>query len=284
MKISVSSYSFNKLLSDGTMTQLDCIGKAKEMGFDGIEFVDIIPPKGMSKEAYAKVLGSECKRVGLPITSFTFGADFLKGSEGNVKKEIEKVKKMVDLGEILGVNLIRHDATTGDGRSFDKILPIISDACREVTQYASTKGIRTTVENHGFFCQDSDRVEKLYTKVDNENFGLLIDMGNFLCADEAPDKAFSRLAPYAFYAHAKDFHFKAAQLPNPGEGFFSTRCGNYIRGAIIGHGDVPVISCLKALKNADFKGYIAIEFEGIEEPIMAISIGLANLRRYINEL
>ncbi|HEY5561098.1 MAG TPA: sugar phosphate isomerase/epimerase [Clostridiaceae bacterium] len=282
MKISVSSYSFNKLLSEGSMAQLDCITKAKEMGFDAIEFVDIIAPEGVSKEAYAKVLGAECIRVGLPISSFTFSADFLTGS-ANVEAEIEKVKHMVDIAEILGANLIRHDATTGDGRSFDKILPIIADACREVTEYAATKGIRTTVENHGFFCQDSDRVEKLYNKVDNENFGLLIDMGNFLCADEAPDKAFSRLASYAFYAHAKDFHVKSAMLPNPGEGFFSTRGGNYLRGAIIGHGDVPVIPCLKALKNVAYNGYIAIEFEGIEDTLMAITIGLANLRRYINE-
>jgi len=283
MKISVSSYSFNKLLSMGAMTQFDCIAKAKEMGFDAIEFVDILATNGVSKEDYAKILSDECRRIDLPISSFTFGADFLNGSDGNIDAEIEKVKKMVDIAEILGANLIRHDATTGDGRSFDTILPIIANACRVITEYAATKGIKTTVENHGFFCQDSDRVEKLYNTVGHSNFGLLTDMGNFLCADEAPEKAFGRVAPYAFYAHAKDFHVKSAMLPNPGEGFFCSRSGNYLRGAIIGHGDVPIKHCLKALKNANYNGYIAIEFEGMEEPIMAISIGLANLKRYINE-
>ena len=283
MKVSVSSYSFNKLLSSGEMTQLDCISKAKEIGFDAIEFVDILAPDGVSKEEYAKVLSTECKRLDLPISSFTFGADFLTGSGGNTGLEVERVEKMVDIAEILGTKLIRHDATRGDGRSFDAILQIIADACREVTVYAASKGIKTTVENHGYFCQDSDRVEKLYNAVGHENFGLLADMGNFLCADEQPEKAYGKIAPYTFYAHAKDFHVKSAMLPDPGEGFFRSRSGNYLRGAIIGHGDVPVLHCIRALKNVDFDGYIAIEFEGMEETISGITIGFNNLKRYIKE-
>ncbi|MDF2540733.1 MAG: hypothetical protein K0S47_451 [Herbinix sp.] len=283
MKISVSSYSFGNLLYSGEMTQLDCISKAKEIGFDAIEFVDILAPEGVSVEEYAKALSEECKRLEMPVSSFTFGADFLKGSGGNIHQEIERVKKMVDLAEILGAKLIRHDATTGDGRSFDSILPMIAYACREVTIYAATKGIKTTVENHGYFCQDSDRVEKLYNAVSHENFGLLADMGNFLCADEAPDKAFGRIAPYVFYAHAKDFHVKSAMLPNPGEGFFQSRSGNYLRGAIIGHGDVPIVHCIRALKRANYDGYIAIEFEGMEDTLTGITIGCKNLKRYIEE-
>jgi sugar phosphate isomerase/epimerase len=283
MKISISSYSFDQLLSSGEMSQFDCIQVAKEIGFEAIEFVDILAPSGLSLEEYAEILSIECKRLEMPVSSFTFGSDFLTGSGGNTRAEIERVKNMVDIAEILGAPYVRHDATTGDGRSFDSVLPILADACREVTSYAATKGIKTTVENHGYFCQDSDRVEKLYNAVGNENFGLLADMGNFLCADEAPEKAFGKVAPYTFYAHAKDFHVKSAMLPNPGEGFFRSRNGNYLRGAIIGHGNVPVLHCIRALKNANFDGYIAIEFEGMEDTINALTIGFNNLKRYIQE-
>jgi sugar phosphate isomerase/epimerase len=283
MKISVSSYSFSKLMFPGAMTQFDCIGEAKELGFAAIEFAGIFAPEGMTMEEYARHLSCECKRLEMPVSAFSFGADFLTGSGGNIHCEIERVKKMVDIAEILGTGLIRHDVTTGDGRSFDAVLPLIADACREITIYAAAKGIKTTVENHGFFCQDSDRLEKLFNAVNNQNFGLLSDMGNFLCADEAPEIAFGKLAPYVFYAHAKDFHVKSAMLPNPGEGFFQSRSGNYLRGAIIGHGDVPVLHCIRALKKAKFDGYIAIEFEGMEDTIEALTIGLHNLRYYISE-
>ena len=87
-------------------------------------------------------------------------------------------------------------------------------------------------ENHGFFAQDSDRVEKMVNAVASNNYGLLVDIGNFTCADEDPAIAVGRVAPYAFHVHAKDFHIKSAMEPNPGAGFFRSRNGTYLRGAI----------------------------------------------------
>ena len=106
-------------------------------------------------------------------------------------------------------------------------------------------------------------------------------MGNFLCADERPAIAVGLVAPYAFYVHAKDFIVKNAAMPNPGACFFRSRNGNYLRGTILGHGDVPVVHCLAALKNAGYEGYISIEFEGVEETYLALSTGLNNLRHYL---
>ena len=40
MKVAVSSYSFSQAYRDGRLTLKDSIAKAKEMGFDGFEFVD----------------------------------------------------------------------------------------------------------------------------------------------------------------------------------------------------------------------------------------------------
>lgn len=285
MRISASSYSFNRLLQEGKETQFSVISIAKELGFDDMEFVDILPPEGVSKEEYARELKGECERLGMGISSYTFGADLLKETEEEQRAEIERVKKQVDIAEILDVKVLRHDATFNSrGLSFDSVLPRLADACREITEYAQTKGIKTMIENHGFFCQDSLRVEKLYNTVNHPNFGLLCDMGNFLCVDENPATAVSLVAPYAFYVHAKDFHIKAAEGANPGEGFFETRAGNYLRGAIVGHGNVPVKSCLSALKKAGYKGSIAIEFEGMEDNITALKIGIANLKRYIDEV
>lgn len=264
------------------MTQMDCIAKAKEMGFDAIEFSDVIPERGKSANDYAKMLKEECDKINLPVSSLTFGADFLTGSNGNIEAEKKRVKSIIDLAEILDAKLIRHDATSGDGRSFDKVMNTLADACREISEYGAEKGIKTTVENHGFFCQDSERMERLYNAVNYPNFGLLADMGNFFCADEMPDTAFGRIAPYVLHVHAKDFHVKSAMLPNPGEGFFHSRSGNYLRGAIIGHGNVPVLHCLKAVKKAGYGDYIAIEFEGMEDAIKGISISLKNLRNYIS--
>lgn len=290
MKIGVSSYSFSRLVGSGRMSQIEVIAKAKEMGFEVIEFAGLAVPAGETTESAAQQTKEECARVGIEISNYTIGADFLNGSGGDLEAEVERLKGEVRVAQILGVPGMRHDATRGfaddhkGASEFDDALPILARGCRALTEYAADKGIRTMVENHGFFCQDSDRVEKLAIAVGHENFGLLVDMGNFLCADEDPAAAVGRTAQYAFHVHVKDFHTKRGTETDPGKGWFRSRGGNYLRGAIVGHGDVPVLECLRILKDAGFDGVISIEFEGMEDPLTGIDVGRENLLRFIDEV
>ena len=287
MKICVSSYSFTKLYHKGELNQLAAIAKAKELGFDGIEFAGIEPHDGATREEYARKLKAEADKLEFPVASFVFGADLINGTEGRTpEQEVEYVKSMVDIGVILGVPVIRHDVlySMGEYADFDALLPALSDRVRQVTEYAAGKGIRTSVENHGFICQDPDRCVALYKAVNHPNFGLLCDIGNFLCADAEPAAAVAMVSPYAIFAHAKDFYVKSADQPNPGAGFFQSRGGNYLKGTIIGHGNVPVVPCLQTLKDAGYDGFLSLEFEGMEDVLEGISIGLANLRRFLSEL
>ena len=285
MKISVSSYSFSQLLNSGEYTQLTLVELAKQMGFDAIEFTDLCPPEGITEEEYAKQIKAESERVGLPVSSYTVGADFINAQ--NIEDEIARICRKVDTASILGVNVMRHDATSGfkgneaKYKGFDQALPLLIKGCKAVTDYAKRYGIETCVENHGFFSQESLRVEKLVNGIADENFGLLIDIGNFACADDPSPVAVGRLAPYAKYVHAKDFHIKSGNAVNPGRGFFRSRGGNYLRGAIIGHGDIPVMQCLSILKNSGYDGYVSIEFEGMENAVDGISTGLENLRNML---
>ncbi len=281
-KIACSTYSFQALMNQGKLTQLETLAKAKALGFDAIEIVGLECPESVTEEDYVFQLKAELERLAFPITSFTFSADLLNGCQGDTQAEIDRIKKMIDYAVILGAPRVRHDATWGvPGKTFAQILPVIAQACREITSYAAEKGIQTTVENHGFFAQDSQRMEALYAAVDHSNFKLLVDMGNFLCVDESPLEAVSRLASLAGYVHVKDFHVKHFAAANPGEGFFQTRAGNYLRGAIVGHGEVPVTQCLAILKKAQYQGDFAIEFEGMEDNLPALAICLTNLRKYL---
>jgi len=288
MQIGVSSYSFSRLVRAGGMPQIEVIAKANEIGFDVIEFSTISVPEGETLPGFAAVLRAEAERVGIEIVNYTIGADFLKGSDGDLAAEIERLKREVDIAEVLGVPGMRHDASGGfpddhvGPKSFDAALPRLAEGCRAVTEYAAGKGIRTMVENHGYFCQDSVRVEKLVKAVDHPNFGVLIDMGNFVCADDDPPTAVGRLMPYAFHCHAKDFHLKPGSEVFPGAGWGVTRGGNYFRGAVIGHGNVPLMQCLRVMHRAGFEGVLSVEFEGIEEALNGIQLGHDNLRRLVD--
>ena len=286
MKISVSSYSFHQYIKAGRLTQLECVAKAKEMGFDAIEFTDITGDSLDEQKAMAKKIKDEADRVGIDINAYTIGANLYHESDEDSEKEIERLKGQLDVAKILGAKVMRHDVCytlgkRGNARSFDLMLPTIAKNARRVTEYAETLGIRTCTENHGFIAQDSDRVEKLFNTVDHDNYGLLVDVGNFLCVDEDPIHAVSRVAPYAVHAHVKDF----IRFDEAVEGrTIMTRGANYIAGAVIGEGVVPVRQCLKILKRVNYDGYVSVEYEGREDCIAGIERGLANLKRFISEI
>ena len=262
MKISVSSYSFQQYIGTGRMSHFDTIRKAQEMGFEAIEFLDMPRPTYEEQLAYAADLRAEADAA-----------------------EVERLKRQVDIAAVLGCSVMRHDAcyslgSTGNARSFGLMLPTIAANIRAVTEYAATKGIRTAVENHGFVAQDSYRVEQLFNAVAHDNFGLLVDVGNFVCADEDNVTAVSRVAPYAVHVHAKDMYKSTEPLP----GYGQTRACNYFKGAIIGEGDVNVEQCLRVLKRAGYDGYCSIEFEGSEDCIYGIETGLRNLRAMLERI
>lgn len=284
MKTCVTSYSFGNYVSEERLGYLGIIDKAKEMGFDGIEFID---GKFIYEPNFAEKVNERCAELGIDLVCLAAGADFLNGSGGNLKDEIARLCGVVDIASKMGVKMMRHDTSQGFGgsvkhsRGFDDALPRLIEGCSEVTKYAEQKGIKTMTENHGYFSQDADRVEKLINSVANDNFGALVDIGNFMCADEDPVLSVSIMAPYAFHVHAKDFHFKSGMDIDPGRGWFRTRAGNYLRGAIIGHGDAKVYQSIQTLKRCGYDGYITVEFEGMEDNLTGISTGLENLKRFI---
>ena len=144
MKIAVSSYSFSQYIRDGRLTQLTCIAKAKELGFDAIEFTDLQPPEGVTEEEYAHQIRQECDRVGLPVSNYTIGADLLNQ---DLKEEVERLKKKVDIAAILGTSSMRHDACWGwkegnvrGSHGLRNIVDRLAEGCRE-GEFAVVEGI-----------------------------------------------------------------------------------------------------------------------------------------------
>lgn len=285
MQIGISSYSFARLMKHG-MTYIEAASNAKAMGYDVFEVQALRLPVAVDRLAYAHQLQDHCRAIGISMGNYTIDADFLSGSAGDTDREIARVKAEITIAVALGAAGMRHDATFGfpaDARrkSFAAALPILARACREVSEYAATRGVKTMVENHGFLVQDADRLEQLVCGVDHDNFGLLLDMGNFLCADESPAVAFGKLAPYASHVHAKDFYVRDGALPNPGSGWFQSRAGHYLAGTVVGFGVVPVVQCLTIMKKSGYTGAVSLEFEGLEENQWALEVGFTNLHRAV---
>ncbi|MCL2833397.1 MAG: sugar phosphate isomerase/epimerase [Treponema sp.] len=288
MKIGVSTYCYNRLIKAGTFTLFDAIKSARKTGFDFVEFADFTLPEGKSLDAYAGELGKACKEAGIGVCNYATHADFLYGSDGDMKKEVSRLKARVDAAKIMGSPIMRHDSCWGlkdntKARSWREAIKIMAPAIREVTEYAASIGIRTMTENHGYFLQDSARMEELVLTVNHPNYGLLVDIGNFMCADEISVNALANVMPYAFHVHAKDFLYKNGAEPRPDDSWFPTRAGNHLRGTILGHGVVSVGQCIEYIKKCGYTGVLSLEFEGSEEPLDAVQRGFDYLKKFSRE-
>ena len=276
MKIGVSSYSFSKYMRETGCNYFKICDIAKEIGFEGIEFIDLnldVQP-AESQIALAKEIRAYCDSIGLAVVAYTIGADFI-----DRENEVERLKGQVDVAEALGVSVMRHDVTWRRDVAWREIIARTAPMIREVAEYAASKGITTCSENHGMVMQDANRVEELILTVNHPNYRWLVDMGNFLCADEPPMHALPIAAPYAVHAHAKDFIFKSEA---PSDGWIITRGGNAIRGTIVGHGVVPIADCVAELRAAGYDKWLSLEFEGMEDNLTALRLGYQHLNKIVN--
>ena len=277
-----SSYSFHSKLSSGEMTLPQVIDWIAASEGEHLELAvlsddaDSPIPNIASDPAYVDRIREHAAAAGVPLTNLAIGADLSTGD----RAQIERVKQYVDLAERLGITRMRHDVVAHAGQEgddtplFEQVLPAIVAASKEIAQYAASKGITTSLENHGFFVQSADRVRRIIHAVDEPNFRTTLDVGNFVCVDEAPEVSVAQNLPYAMVVHFKDFYIRPADAA-PGAGWFRSRGGKHLRGAVVGNGDIDLRAVARAITDSDFRGYAAIEFEGWEDCLLGCERGIA---------
>ncbi len=287
LKIGLSSYSLSKAMNAGEMDILDAI---KWISENGGEHMELSPGNLVlaGNDTLVKAIVKRTADCGISLSSYTIGANFITETEDAFQKEIKRVKSEVDIAAALGVKRMRHDAGSRPSAdatvaNFEKDLPKLVEACRTVADYAIKYGIVTSVENHGYHVQGSERVHRLVLAVDRENFRTTVDIGNFLCADEDPVSAVKNNIRLASMVHFKDFYRRPPQS-DLGDGWFKSKAGYFLRGSIVGQGDIDIPSVVKIIKSSGYDGFISIEFEGMEDCRTGSKIGLQNLRRYFDTL
>ena len=300
MRFGISSYCLDREIEQGKMTLLETIDWAARMGAECMELVPFAfrfddPESGKIDLPAIEKVKKQARDAGVALVNYSVLADFCK--EGEVlDKEIRRIEHEIDIAAALEMPQMRHDVSgfrrpQGENTlmHFEKWMPVMADAAAHLTQYAKARGVKTLIENHGFFANGCDRVERILQRVNDDNYGLLLDTGNVICVDEDPTVAAQTLAPITRMVHLKDFYIRQR---DPGDStqfdcagsWFRSRGGKYLRGAILAQGDLDVYATLAALKRAGYDGNIVVEFEGMEDARYATSVGLNNARRIWNEV
>lgn len=288
MKSCISLYSYWKAVMAKQMTHYQAIDAINELGVDAVELQLFIQgvPRGETMASYAKALHAYAVEKGLEVPIFTVDSSLYCADP---EAELSRLCSMVDIASELGIPLMRFDIAykfIGDepAKTPRALIETVAPYVRRLAEYAQEKGVKVCSENHGRIMQDSYRIEELFYQVNHANYGLLCDIGNFGAADEDYVSAVSKLLPHICFVHAKDSFTRSGMNFAPGKGYNMTRGGNYRRPTIFGHGDVPTYQLLHAIKRSGYDGYASIEYEGIEETVMAVEIGAENLKRMLMEI
>ncbi|MHA0856387.1 sugar phosphate isomerase/epimerase family protein [Paenibacillus sp. CMAA1364] len=286
MKLGISSYSLYQAMDAGKMTIQDVIAWVADIGGQHIEIVPNLGFDFNSNPELEDQIREKAAEVGIDISNYAIGANFITDTDEEYEAEIQRVISEVDRVNRLGAKLMRHDVASRSDTTiarFNEDLQRVAHACQRIADHANTYGITTSLENHGYYVQASDRVQSIIHAVDRPNFKTTLDVGNFVCVDEDPISAVRKNMKYASMVHIKDFYIRPSYR-NPGDGWFKSEAGNFLRGAIAGQGDLDMYEILRIVKQSGYDDYMSIEYEGMEDCLKGTKIAFDNVQRIWNEV
>jgi sugar phosphate isomerase/epimerase len=197
-----------------------------------------------------------CTRLGLDVSGTAIANNFCTRDAGKLKKEIAHVKRWIELASVLGAKTIRIFAGSLEkGDAIDAARPRVVAAIEECCDFASRHGIYLALENHGGITATAEGLLALVQAVKSDWFGVNLDTGNFRTKDPYGD--LERLAPYAVVVQVKTDVQPLGQPKQPA--------------------DLPRV--LSILRKAGYRGYVALEYEGAEEPRTAIPAVIAKMKK-----
>src|SRR3954468_1754060 len=247
------------------------IDRAAEFGAEG---VDVLHRQMESEDAgYVRKLKRHALSRGVALVCLSIHQDFVDPSAEERKKNVQHTIKCIELASTLGIPCIRLNsgrwntiASFDDlmkARGEEPVLPGFTEDdgfkwCIECAQQCLSKaeehGVVLAMENHWGLTRTPEGLLRIVNAVDSPWLGALMDTGNFL---EDPYAKLKQIAGKTVFVQAKTYF---------GGGEWYTLALDYKKIAGI-------------LRDAGYQGYVSLEFEGKEDPNVAVPKSLDLLRR-----
>lgn len=257
LKLSLAAYSFRQALDlkKPTMTLFDFIDLSATLPLDAVELTSYYFAD--DSEAYLDKLKAHAAAKRLAISGVPVRNDFCQRDAGKRKADIEHVKKWVGHAARLGAQTVRIFAgnlpkgdTLEDGQK--RVVAAIEECCEAATK----AGVLLALENHHGITETPEQLLALVKPVKSAALGVNVDTGNFRTADPYADVA--KIAPYGVVCQVKT-------EVSPNGKLQPTDLGRMV----------------KILKDANYHGYVALEYEAKEDPKAAVPRHVKELRKLI---
>lgn len=244
-KISLAEWSFHKALFAKEMTNLDFPRVTRELGIEGVEYVNQFFKDKAKDEAYLAELKKITKNEGVENVLIMCDGE---GMMGHPKKEeriktVDNHKKWVDAAAFLGCHSIRVNA--GSRGEYEEQQKLAADGLRMLCEYGDSRKINVIVENHGGLSSNGEWLAGVMKMVDHKRVGTLPDFGNFIINRQTGEefdryKGTELLMPYAKGVSAKSNVFN-----DEGD-----------------EANMDYYRLMKIVDDAGYKGFVGIEYEG----------------------
>jgi sugar phosphate isomerase/epimerase len=258
-KLSLAQWSLHKYVKDDNKSPFHFASQAKEMGFEGLEYVSQLYEHEINKLGFDVVIDSlkrisEKESIQNVLIMVDDEGDLADPDENKRNQAVENHKKWVDAASKLGCHSIRVNTFgTNDPQIWKST---VVDGLRKLSEYAATKSINILCENHGWLSSNPVELMKAINEVNMENCGTLPDFGNWCvrradtnekwgdCAEVYPDKyeGTKMMMPSAMAVSAKSYNFD--------------KDGNETT--------IDFLKMMQIVKDAGYTGFVGVEYEGDE--------------------
>lgn len=272
--IAVSTYSYWRYREGERLAVDRCIELAGEMGFDAVELLEIQMSDEQRKSGkYLQGLKRRALIHGMDLCGMSTHQGFVTPDKNVRQKNIERTTKSIQLAHDLGIPTIRvNTGRWGTTKSFDELMknrgiepplkgytdedgfPWVIESFETLLPIAEKYGVMMGLENHWGLGLTPQGVLRIVDAIASPWLQVTMDTGNFL---ENPYQRLGQLAPKTVFVQAKTYF---------GGGVWYTLDLDYAQVASI-------------LRQVDYRGYVSLEFEGKQDPKLAIPASLKLLRK-----
>jgi len=208
------------------------------------------------------------------LSGFSLSTDFNQPAE-KLEPHLAETIQWLDVAAALKAPACRvfgGHANRADGEAIEAGLRRIIEVLKRLAPEAASRGLVLALENHSGLPGTAEEQNRVIEAVGSPAVRSTIDIGNYMGAGQEGADAVPVAAKHAAYVHVKDCKKTSDELTASG----GMRC----EACTVGAGDVDVPACMKALAEAGYDGYVAVEYEGKEDEATGVPASV----RYMKEV